>query len=190
MPTAPSVCEYPLIVNAIRVPLTMAGLMTALSPSGDALLATLGNGVRVVAIPLPHLRAPASACSCTAAAPARARKESGISHFVEHMAFKGTTGRSCQQINLDAEQLGADVNAHTDKDHTAYHMRGRAARRGGVRAHARRHRPEQQLSRGRARARAPGAAAGVHRGRGGSALDRASSCSTGSPSAAIRPACR
>jgi predicted Zn-dependent peptidase len=49
-----------------------------------------------------------------------------MSHFVEHMAFKGTTGRSCQRINLDAEQLGADVNAHTDKDHTAYHMRGRA----------------------------------------------------------------
>jgi len=42
------------------------------------------------------------------------------------MAFKGTTGRSCQQINLDAEQLGADVNAHTDKDHTAFHMRGMA----------------------------------------------------------------
>ena len=42
------------------------------------------------------------------------------------MAFKGTATRSCQQINLDAEQLGADVNAHTDKDHTAFHMRGMA----------------------------------------------------------------
>jgi predicted Zn-dependent peptidase len=42
------------------------------------------------------------------------------------MAFKGTATRSCQQINLDAELLGADVNAHTDKDHTAYHMRGLA----------------------------------------------------------------
>ena len=42
------------------------------------------------------------------------------------MAFKGTHTRSCQQINLDAERLGADVNAHTDKDHTAYHMRGLA----------------------------------------------------------------
>ena len=42
------------------------------------------------------------------------------------MAFKGTHGRGCQQINLDAERLGAEVNAHTDKDHTAYHMRGLA----------------------------------------------------------------
>ena len=126
MPTAPSVPEYPPIVNAIPVPLTMAALMTALSPSGDALLATLGNGVRVVAIPLPHLESASVSVFVHSGSASEGRKESGISHFVEHMAFKGTTGRSCQQINLDAEQLGADVNAHTDKDHTAYHMRGRA----------------------------------------------------------------
>jgi len=100
--------------------------MTALSPSGDALLATLDNGVRVVAIPLPHLESASVSVFVHSGSGSESRRESGISHFVEHMAFKGTTGRSCQQINLDAEQLGADVNAHTDKDHTAYHMRGRA----------------------------------------------------------------
>ena len=42
------------------------------------------------------------------------------------MAFKGTRSRDCQQINLDAERLGAEVNAHTDKNHTAFHMRGLA----------------------------------------------------------------
>ncbi|HNJ82327.1 MAG TPA: pitrilysin family protein, partial [Piscinibacter sp.] len=53
-------------------------------------------------------------------------KLNGISHVVEHMAFKGTRTRDCQRINLDAERLGAEVNAHTDKDHTAFHMRGLA----------------------------------------------------------------
>ncbi|QPF76841.1 insulinase family protein [Roseateles sp. DAIF2] len=48
----------------------------------------------------------------------------GISHVVEHMAFKGTATRDCQRINLDAERLGAEVNAHTDKDHTAFHIEG------------------------------------------------------------------
>ena len=48
----------------------------------------------------------------------------GISHVVEHMAFKGTATRSCQQINLEAEALGAEMNAHTDKDHTAFHIEG------------------------------------------------------------------
>jgi predicted Zn-dependent peptidase len=42
------------------------------------------------------------------------------------MAFKGTRTRDCQRINLDAERLGAEVNAHTDRDHTAFHMRGHA----------------------------------------------------------------
>jgi predicted Zn-dependent peptidase len=80
----------------------MAGLMTALSPSGDTLLATLGNGVRVVAIPLPHLESASVSVFVHSGSASESRKESGISHFVEHMAFKGTTGRSCQQINLDA----------------------------------------------------------------------------------------
>jgi len=48
----------------------------------------------------------------------------GISHVLEHMAFKGTATRSVQAINLDAERLGADVNAYTGKDSTGYFMTG------------------------------------------------------------------
>lgn len=51
----------------------------------------------------------------------------GISHVLEHMAFKGTTTRSVQAINLDAERLGADVNAYTGKDSTGYFMTGLGA---------------------------------------------------------------
>ena len=126
MPKAPSGFEYPSNGNARRVPPTMAAPMTAASASGDTLVATLDNGVRVVAIPLPHLESASVSVFVHSGSGSESRRESGISHFVEHMAFKGTTSRSCQQINLDAEQLGADVNAHTDKDHTAYHMRGMA----------------------------------------------------------------
>lgn len=54
------------------------------------------------------------------------RRLNGISHVVEHMAFKGTAERDCQRINLEAERLGAEVNAHTDKDHTAFHIEGLA----------------------------------------------------------------
>jgi len=59
-------------------------------------------------------------------------RTSGIGHVLEHMAFKGTevdlpSGRrvrDARQVNLEAERLGAEVNAHTDKDHTAFYMRG------------------------------------------------------------------
>ncbi len=100
--------------------------MTSAPESSDTRVATLANGVRVVAITLPHLESASVSVFVHAGSGHEARRQSGISHFVEHMAFKGTTTRSCQQINLDAEQLGADVNAHTDKDHTAFHMRGMA----------------------------------------------------------------
>lgn len=48
----------------------------------------------------------------------------GISHFLEHMAFKGTASRGVEQINMDAERLGASVNAFTSKETTAYFMTG------------------------------------------------------------------
>lgn len=60
-------------------------------------------------------------------------RTNGIGHVLEHMAFKGTAFegpagrrqvRDARQVNLDAERLGAEVNAHTDKDHTAFYMRG------------------------------------------------------------------
>ena len=92
----------------------------------DTRIAILGNGVRVVAISLPHLESASVSVFVRTGSSHESKRQSGISHFVEHMAFKGTHTRSCQEINLQAERLGADVNAHTDKDHTAYHMRGRA----------------------------------------------------------------
>ena len=92
----------------------------------DALLTSLANGVRVLVLPMSHLETANVSVFVRTGSSHESRRLNGISHFVEHMAFKGTHERTCQQINLDAERLGAEVNAHTDKDHTAYHMRGMA----------------------------------------------------------------
>jgi predicted Zn-dependent peptidase len=89
-------------------------------------VAILASGVRVVSIALPHLESAAVSVFVRTGSRHESKRLNGISHFVEHMAFKGTQSRTCQQINLDAERLGAEVNAHTDKDHTAFHMRGLA----------------------------------------------------------------
>ena len=86
----------------------------------------LANGVRVVVIRLPHLATAAVSVFVRTGSQHESARLNGISHVIEHMAFKGTRSRDCQQINLDAERLGAEVNAHTDKDHTAFHMRGLA----------------------------------------------------------------
>jgi predicted Zn-dependent peptidase len=96
--------------------------MTTVQPQ----VTTLANGVRVVALALPQLESASTSVFVRTGSACESARESGISHVVEHMAFKGTRTRDCQRINLDAERLGAEVNAHTDKDHTAYQMRGLA----------------------------------------------------------------
>ncbi|HYN62751.1 MAG TPA: pitrilysin family protein [Rubrivivax sp.] len=85
---------------------------------------TLPNGVRVLTLRLPQLRSVQVSVFVRAGSQHEGARQHGISHLVEHMAFKGTHTRDCQRINLDAERLGAEVNAHTDKDHSAFHMVG------------------------------------------------------------------
>jgi len=85
---------------------------------------TLGNGVRLVAIALPHVQSASVGVFLRVGSRDETAQTSGISHVLEHMAFKGTTTRTVQQINLDAERLGADVNAFTSKDTTGYFMTG------------------------------------------------------------------
>ena len=93
-------------------------------------LATLGNGLRVLVLRTPQRETLDLSVFVHTGSQHEAPRDNGISHMVEHMAFKGTAGplgeRSCQRINLDAESLGAQVNAHTDKDHSAFHIVGLA----------------------------------------------------------------
>jgi len=89
-----------------------------------AVLRTLANGVRVLAVPMPHVHSVSVGVFLRVGSRDETPTNNGISHVLEHMAFKGTATRSVQAINLDAERLGADVNAFTGKDSTAYFMTG------------------------------------------------------------------
>ena len=86
----------------------------------------LPNGLRIAVLPQPWRQTVALSVFIRTGSLHEPARLAGISHVVEHMAFKGTATRDCQRINLDAERLGAEVNAHTDKDHTAYHIDGLA----------------------------------------------------------------
>ena len=50
-------------------------------------------------------------------------KQTGISHFLEHMAFKGTSTRSALQISCAIESVGGYINAYTSKEVTAFHAK-------------------------------------------------------------------
>jgi predicted Zn-dependent peptidase len=90
----------------------------------EHIIHTLANGARIVVLPSPALATAAVAVFIRSGSAHEPKLVNGISHVVEHMLFKGTATRDARQINVEAEALGADVNAHTDRDHTAFYMRG------------------------------------------------------------------
>jgi predicted Zn-dependent peptidase len=89
-----------------------------------ALLHTLASGVTVLAVAMPQLASASVAVFIRAGSRDESAAKAGVSHFLEHMAFKGTATRTVQAINLAAESLGADMNAYTDKDATCYYVEG------------------------------------------------------------------
>ena len=46
----------------------------------------------------------------------------GVSHFLEHMLFKGTKTRSALQIALEVDEVGGEFNAFTAREHTCFHL--------------------------------------------------------------------
>jgi predicted Zn-dependent peptidase len=94
-------------------------------PAGHRpVLRTLPNGVRLLAVPVSHVQSASVGVFLRVGSRDETPASNGISHVLEHMAFKGTHSRTVQAINLDAERLGADVNAYTSKDTTGYFMTG------------------------------------------------------------------
>jgi predicted Zn-dependent peptidase len=89
-------------------------------------LHTLANGVALLVLRLPQASLSTLSVFVRSGSAHEPSRLAGISHLVEHMVFKGSATRSGRQINLDAERLGAELNAHTDKDHTAFHLCGLA----------------------------------------------------------------
>ncbi len=90
----------------------------------DLLLHTLGNGVRVVAERVPGVRSLSAGVWVDVGSRDEAPEESGITHFIEHMVFKGTGRRRAHHIARHMESVGGYLNAFTAKEHTCYYARG------------------------------------------------------------------
>ncbi len=86
-------------------------------------LTTLDNGFRIVTEPMPGLQSAAIGVWVLAGARHEAAAQNGIAHFLEHMAFKGTTTRSALDIAEAIEDVGGYINAYTSREVTAYYAR-------------------------------------------------------------------
>ena len=84
---------------------------------------TLQNGVRVVVKSMEGLLSVTMGILVGTGAAYETDKEDGISHFIEHMQFKGTSTRTAFEISDAFDALGAQVNAFTGKDLTCYYAK-------------------------------------------------------------------
>lgn len=86
-------------------------------------ISTLENGLRVVTDSMASVESATVGVWVGTGCRAEAAEINGAAHFLEHMAFKGTTSRTALDIALEVEAVGGHFNAYTARENTAYFMK-------------------------------------------------------------------
>lgn len=80
-------------------------------------------GVRIVMEEIPYVQSVSIGMWVKAGSVDETEENSGISHFIEHMLFKGTEKRSAKKIAEDVDKIGGQINAFTGKEATCYYLK-------------------------------------------------------------------
>src|SRR6185295_6472727 len=83
----------------------------------------LPNGVRVVTERMPHVRSVSVGLWIGTGSREEQPHETGLSHFVEHMVFKGTKHRTAEQIARSVDSIGGGLDAFTSKELVSYNVK-------------------------------------------------------------------
>jgi predicted Zn-dependent peptidase len=83
----------------------------------------LDNGIRVVMEEIPFVKSASLGIWVEVGSRDEADTEAGLSHFIEHMFFKGTARRSAQQIAQEMDGLGGELNAFTSREATVFYAK-------------------------------------------------------------------
>lgn len=83
----------------------------------------LDNGIRIVTERIPYVKSVSLGVWVNAGSRNESEKESGISHFIEHMFFKGTKRRSAKDIAIAMDSIGGELNAFTSRESTTYYSK-------------------------------------------------------------------
>src|SRR6185312_2362195 len=83
----------------------------------------LSNGLTVITDPMPQLESAMLGVWVNAGTRNETKPVMGVSHMLEHMAFKGTSTRSARAIAEEIENVGGYLNAYTSREQTAFHAR-------------------------------------------------------------------
>ena len=91
------------------------------------LLTRLPNGARIASVEMPYMRSVSIGVWAGVGGRHEGERQSGISHFLEHLLFKGTKRRNARRITESVEELGGYLNAFTTEDHTCYYAKACAS---------------------------------------------------------------
>src|SRR5215470_12707425 len=81
----------------------------------------LPNGLQLIGETSPSARSVALGFFVRTGSRDETSEVSGVSHFLEHMMFKGTPRRTALDVNLDFDRIGASYNAYTSEENTVYY---------------------------------------------------------------------
>lgn len=84
----------------------------------------LPNGIKIISETIPYVKSFSLGFWFNVGSRDENNKNNGITHFIEHMLFKGTKARSAKKIADEIESCGGYLNAFTSKEHTCYYGRG------------------------------------------------------------------
>src|ERR1035438_10869326 len=100
-------------------------------PLRDTAITTLANGVRVITEAMPHVRSVSIGIWICAGSRRETPAQNGVSHFIEHMLFTGTTSRSAEDIARSVDSIGGNLGAYTAKELVCFNTKRSEERRVG-----------------------------------------------------------
>ena len=98
-------------------------MLESSSQRGRTLETLLPNGIRVLTEAIPGVRSVSAGVWVRQGSAHESAEETGASHLLEHMVFKGTQNRSPREIAMELERLGGSLDAFTSREHTSYQAR-------------------------------------------------------------------
>jgi predicted Zn-dependent peptidase len=91
-------------------------MTSPISPVRDIEMTTLTNGLRVITEAMPHVRSVSVGIWIGSGSRRESAEQNGLSHFIEHMLFKGTSKRSAEDIARSVDSIGGNLDAFTAKE--------------------------------------------------------------------------
>jgi predicted Zn-dependent peptidase len=94
----------------------------SITADGEFRKTVLPNGIRLVSEQIPHVRSVAVGVWVDTGSRYEPSPRSGVSHFIEHLVFKGTESRTAEEVARAVDSVGGQMDAFTTKEHTCFYV--------------------------------------------------------------------